>query len=114
MDSLFFLNQDALTQRVYPFEQLLSIQDVTTVREVNAQTIAAMKLLATMQGHHPAIVAGESGAAGLAGFLSCANDSRRRALLNLTRQSEVLLIGTEGATDPELYACLMTASESST
>jgi diaminopropionate ammonia-lyase len=84
------------------------------IRVSDAEAIAAMQMLAAAQQDRPAIVAGESGAAGLAGLLACANDPRRRARLNLTSQSEVLLIGTEGATDPELYTRLTTACALST
>lgn len=75
----------------------------------DAETIAAMKMLSLADVGRPTIVAGESGAAGLAAFLACASNPRRRDRLNLTRRSQVLLIGTEGATDPELYSRLMTA-----
>ena len=50
------------------------------------------------------IVAGESGVAGLAGFRLAARDPRMRAALRLEADSRVLLFGTEGATDPEVYA----------
>jgi diaminopropionate ammonia-lyase len=50
------------------------------------------------------IEAGESGVAGLAGLLLAANDAGSRAALGLDDGSRVLLFGTEGATDPELYA----------
>jgi diaminopropionate ammonia-lyase len=80
------------------------------IRVCDGEAIAAMRMLASAQASRPAIEVGESGAAGLAGFLSCANDPRRRAQLNLTSRSEVLLIGTEGATDPELYARYITAA----
>lgn len=49
------------------------------------------------------IVGGESGVAGLAGFRQAAADHDMRAALGLTKQSRVLLIGTEGATDPAVY-----------
>jgi diaminopropionate ammonia-lyase len=48
-------------------------------------------------------VAGESGAAGLAGFLATAGELTCREALGLDRASRVLVIGTEGATDPEVY-----------
>ncbi len=62
----------------------------------------AMRQLAT-----EGIVSGESGAAGLAGLLDImhGNDSdvlRRR--LGLTDSSRVLILSTEGATDPQSYA----------
>ena len=64
--------------------------------------IACMKLLAGM-----GIVAGESGVAGLAGFLLAAADPAARETLGLRAASRVLLFGTEGATDPALYRRLV-------
>jgi diaminopropionate ammonia-lyase len=54
----------------------------------------------------PRITAGESGAAGLAGLLAICADPALRAELGLTEQSRVLLVNTEGATDPENFARL--------
>ena len=45
-----------------------------------------------------AIVAGESGVAGLAGMILAAKDPAMRSNLRLTPQSRVLLFNTEGAT----------------
>jgi diaminopropionate ammonia-lyase len=50
------------------------------------------------------VVGGESGVAGLAGFRLAAADSAVRAALRIDRRSRVLCVGTEGATDPEVYA----------
>jgi len=53
--------------------------------------------------HEPKVIAGESGAAGLAALaLLCANDDHRRTL-GLDRGARVLLFSTEGATDPQTY-----------
>jgi len=60
--------------------------------------IACMKLLAD-QG----IVSGESGVAGLAGFLLAAAEPAARETIGLNADSRVLLFSTEGATDPALY-----------
>ncbi|PJR09231.1 diaminopropionate ammonia-lyase [Sinorhizobium meliloti] len=49
------------------------------------------------------VVAGESGAAGLAGLLAVAADPHARQSLGLNKDSRVLLINTEGATDPASY-----------
>lgn len=49
------------------------------------------------------VVGGESGVAGLAGFRMAARDAAMREALGLGPQSRVLLYGTEGATDPEVY-----------
>jgi diaminopropionate ammonia-lyase len=53
------------------------------------------------------IVGGESGVAGLAALGIAARDPGRRAALALDGASRVLLFGTEGATDPALYARLI-------
>lgn len=50
------------------------------------------------------VVAGESGVAGLAGLRLAASDDAMRAALRLDGRSRVLCFGTEGATDPEVYA----------
>ena len=50
------------------------------------------------------VVGGESGVAGLAGFRLAAQDGAMRDALRLTPQSRVLCFGTEGATDPDIYA----------
>lgn len=60
--------------------------------------VASMRLLADA-----GIVAGESGVAGLAGFLLAAGDPTARETLGLGADSRVLLFSTEGATDPALY-----------
>ena len=64
--------------------------------------VACLRLLA-----RHGIVIGESGVAGLAGLLLAANDPVARELFGLTPASRVLLFGTEGATDPDLYARLL-------
>jgi diaminopropionate ammonia-lyase len=66
-----------------------------------------MRLLARPLASDPAIEAGESAVAGLAGLLGAAGRPDLAAKLGLTRQSRVLVVGTEGATDPELYAGLI-------
>ncbi len=66
--------------------------------------VACMRLLA---GH--GIVIGESGVAGLAALLLAAADPAAREALGLTADSRVLLFGTEGATDPDLYVRLLAA-----
>lgn len=49
------------------------------------------------------IEAGESAVAGLAALIEGALDETKRRELGLNEESRVLLIGTEGATDPEIY-----------
>ncbi|HEX4945793.1 MAG TPA: diaminopropionate ammonia-lyase [Blastocatellia bacterium] len=59
---------------------------------------------------HPTIVAGASGACGLASLLAILQDETLRPLREasgLNATSRVLVIVTEGATDPDLYARVM-------
>lgn len=69
--------------------------DFLTVTDEAA--FAAMRLLA------PEIVAGESAVAGLAGLLGAAARPDLARALGLDASSRVLLFGSEGDTDPELY-----------
>jgi diaminopropionate ammonia-lyase len=63
----------------------------------------AVRALASPAAGDPAIVAGETGASGLAALLAVQNRDRLRQQLGLDTSSRVLLIGSEGDTDPELY-----------
>ena len=49
------------------------------------------------------LVVGESGAAGLAGLLAALEDGDVGEALGLHRASDVFLVASEGATDPEIY-----------
>ncbi len=62
----------------------------------------AMRMLAD-DATNP-VVAGESGAAGLAGLLAVLADPPAREAAGLDSSSEVLLVASEGATDAEIYA----------
>ena len=68
----------------------------------DAAAIECMRLLAAN-----GIVSGESGVAGLAGFLLAASDPVSREVLGLSEASRVLLFSTEGATDAVLYEKLL-------
>ena len=63
-----------------------------------------MRRLAAGEGGDTPIVGGESGVAGLAGCLALCSDTQTAGKLGLDRHSRVLVFGTEGDTDPELYA----------
>ncbi|TPJ76037.1 diaminopropionate ammonia-lyase [Mesorhizobium sp. B2-6-2] len=76
-----------------------------TVDEEDA--IAVMNRLARPAGSDPAIVSGESGGAGLAGLIRVAGDNKMRAAIGLDAHSRVLIINSEGATDPGRYAELV-------
>lgn len=67
----------------------------------------AMRLLARPLGGDPEIEAGESAVAGLAALIAAARSGDMRRTLGLDGESRVLLIGSEGATDPESYAALV-------
>ena len=73
----------------------------------DADAVAVMNRLARPAGDDPAIVAGESGGAGLAGAIRAATDPDIRAKLGLDHASRVFAIITEGATDPQRYAELV-------
>jgi diaminopropionate ammonia-lyase len=64
--------------------------------------IATMRDLAAI-----GIVGGESGVAGLAGFRIAAVDAVMREQIGLNAQSRIVVYGTEGATDPQVYRTLV-------
>lgn len=72
-----------------------------TVDEDDATDV--MKRLASPVSGDPVIVAGESGGVGLAGLIKAMGDPEMKSALGLDKSSRVLLINTEGATDPEKY-----------
>lgn len=69
--------------------------------------VDAMRLLAEGRHGDTPLVAGESAVAGLAALIAVAADPQARAKLGLDENSHVLLFGTEGATDPDLYQQLV-------
>ena len=79
--------------------------DFLTVPE--SFTGPAMRLLARPLGGDPEIEAGESAVAGLAALIAAARSGDMRRTLGLDGESRVLLVGSEGATDPESYAALV-------
>ena len=68
----------------------------------DAYALNAMRLLANPAGD-PAIVAGETGGAGLGALLAARDYPEIRATLALDETSRVLLLGSEGDTDPAIY-----------
>ena len=71
------------------------------------EAVAVMNRLARPSGKDPAIVSGESGGAGLAGLIRAAGDRKIRSALGLDAGSRVLIVNSEGATDPGRYAELV-------
>jgi diaminopropionate ammonia-lyase len=76
-----------------------------TIQDQDA--VHAMVTLATGSRRDVPIVAGESGAAGLAGLIAVASNVTLRDVIDLDAQSSVLIINTEGATAPALYETLV-------
>jgi diaminopropionate ammonia-lyase len=64
---------------------------------------ATMRILAQGRGTDRPLVAGESGVAGLAGAIAASQAKELRTKLTLDRWSRILVFGTEGATDPDMY-----------
>jgi diaminopropionate ammonia-lyase len=65
--------------------------------------LAAVRALASPRDGDPVVVAGETGGAGLAALLALQDRADLRAQLGLDDISRVLLLGSEGDTDPEIY-----------
>lgn len=90
-----------------PAWQILG-QATEAVAVISEQAAAtAMQVLADGRGGDPSIVSGESGAAGLAGLMAVVGDQPAQARLRLGGASRVLLVSTEGATDPIVYEQLV-------
>ncbi len=69
--------------------------------------VAMMRLLADPSTGDPLIVAGESAVAGLAALIAATGHDAARKALGLDADSRVLVFGTEGDTDAELYLQLI-------
>jgi diaminopropionate ammonia-lyase len=65
--------------------------------------VETMRLLAAGVGSDNRLVVGESGVAGMAGLITAAGNEPAREALSLGSGSRVLIVGTEGATDPQIY-----------
>lgn len=70
------------------------------------EAIAAMRRLANPIQPDPAIQAGESAGVGLCGLIAACQDVTWREALGLEETSRILLFGTEGPTDPQLFETL--------
>jgi len=68
---------------------------------------STMRMLAN---NNPPIEAGESSVAGLAALMEIMKTQDIAKKLKLDFESIVLLFGTEGATDPEIYDSIIKAS----
>ncbi|WP_300514641.1 diaminopropionate ammonia-lyase [Aliiroseovarius sp.] len=59
----------------------------------------------------PGVEAGESAVAGLAAVIAACKDAGLKAKLGLDASSRVLLIGSEGVTDPAIFAAIMEGAD---
>jgi diaminopropionate ammonia-lyase len=84
------------------------IDDFMTITDDDA--VEAMRTLASGSDIDIPMVAGESGAAGLAGLTVLLRDKRLSSQVGLDESSRVLLINTEGATAPQTYRELVGAT----
>jgi len=69
----------------------------------DGSALATMGRLAAGEGGDIPVVGGESGVAGLAGLLALCSDPEAARRVGLDTSARVLVIGTEGDTDAELY-----------
>ena len=69
--------------------------------------VAPVMRLMAEGGEDDALVAGESAVAGLAGLIAARRSATLSEALGLDERSRVLLFGTEGATDPEIYRAIV-------
>jgi diaminopropionate ammonia-lyase len=87
--------------------EILNLDANAFVTIPDEAAISAMRALAEGVGGDPPIVGGEAGVGGLAGLLAAASEPRTAQALSLGALSRVLVIGSEGDTDPELYERLV-------
>ena len=65
--------------------------------------VDAMRRAASPAGDDPPLVLGESGSAALGGLMAAAGDADARGALALGEDARVVVIGSEGATDLDIY-----------
>jgi len=81
------------------------IDDVLVIRDETA--ISTMQFLAKGTSGDAPFVSGESGVTGLAGLIIAKANSALANSMQLNAGSRVLVISTEGATDPTVYESLV-------
>ena len=83
-------------------------QEASDFLTIPEQIVApTVRLLARPMGTDDALEAGESAVAGLAAVIAARSDAALSDQLGLDGKSRVLLIGSEGVTDPEIFARIM-------
>jgi diaminopropionate ammonia-lyase len=83
----------------------VACDDFVTIAD--GASLSAMRILASGTRGDPPVIAGEAGAAGLGALMVALSADARRRALALDDQSRVLLIVTEGATDPASYEAIV-------
>ncbi|MGH1414886.1 MAG: diaminopropionate ammonia-lyase [Pelagimonas sp.] len=97
-----------------PSEMAWSIlsQEATDFVTIPDGTVApTVRLLATPPFGDPVVEAGESAVAGLAALIVARQDADLSEKLGLSDTSRVLVIGSEGVTDPDIFAAIMTGAD---
>ena len=74
---------------------------------ISDQSIPTMMRL--LSNHNPPIEAGESSVAGLAALVEITENNEIAKKIGINSESVILLFGTEGATDPEIYHSIIEA-----
>ena len=116
------LYESARAGRPITVESATSVMDGLVVEEASPESVAllnagafafltvpdqaavhAMRGAANPLAGDPAVVIGDTGSAGWAGFFAALGDEEIRAALKLDSDSRVALVATEGATDPVVY-----------
>ncbi len=87
--------------------QILSDEAADFVTIPDSLIPPTVRLLARPLDGDPVVESGESGVAGLAALILARQHEKTSALLGLDESSRVLLIGSEGITDPDIYQQIM-------
>jgi len=83
--------------------EIVSAAAAAYVAVADRYAIDGVRAFANPEGDDPAIVSGETGASGLAALLAARDVPALGRLMEIDAQSRVLLLGSEGDTDPEIY-----------
>ena len=96
---------------IRPSTKIHTIDDAIVIPDNAAKK--TMHLLANGIANDPCLVSGESGCASTAALIAACGKGEVFKSLGLDRNARVLVIGSEGATDPEIYQKIvgMTAEE---
>ena len=97
-----------VSQLAWPLLQK-GAEHVVTINDLGVGPM--MRRLAQAADGRPALEAGECSAAGLIALMAAEADPDLAAELSLDANSSVLVLGTEGATDPEIYQQIMAETD---